>query len=137
MSDGLLLDTCAVIWWVEGATIRAEARKAIDNSSRTFGIRVSAITAWELALVQFQGRKPAIASVRRWYAEVLALDGFAEQPLTAEILVGAWQLPLPLHRDPADRIFIATARAHNLTLVTRDRAILAYGEAGHVRVLAC
>ena len=41
-------------------------------------------------------------------------------------------LPTPLHNDPADRILIATAREHDLTIITRDRAILAYGAAGHV-----
>ncbi|RWK44330.1 MAG: VapC toxin family PIN domain ribonuclease, partial [Mesorhizobium sp.] len=32
---------------------------------------------------------------------------------------------------------IATARAFDLTLVTRDQSILDYARAGHVRALAC
>jgi PIN domain nuclease of toxin-antitoxin system len=40
-------------------------------------------------------------------------------------------------RDPADRIVIATARALGLQLVTRDRAILAYADAGHVAAIPC
>lgn len=42
-----------------------------------------------------------------------------------------------LNNDPIDRILIATAREHDLTIITRDRAILAYGAAGHVKTLAC
>jgi PIN domain nuclease of toxin-antitoxin system len=40
-------------------------------------------------------------------------------------------------RDPMDRMLIATARELAATLVTRDRAIIAYGEQGHVRVVGC
>jgi PIN domain nuclease of toxin-antitoxin system len=35
-----------------------------------------------------------------------------------------------LHRDPCDRMLIAEARAEDLALLTRDRAIIAYGAAG-------
>jgi PIN domain nuclease of toxin-antitoxin system len=53
------------------------------------------------------------------------------------VLVTYSFLPQPIHNDPADRIIIATAREHDLTIITRDRAILAYGAAGHVKTLAC
>jgi PIN domain nuclease of toxin-antitoxin system len=46
-------------------------------------------------------------------------------------------LPGPVHGDPADRILIATARALDLTIVTRDSAILDYSARGHVRALPC
>jgi PIN domain nuclease of toxin-antitoxin system len=46
-------------------------------------------------------------------------------------------LPGKPPRDPADRIIAATARDLGATLVTRDRALLAYGEEGHVAVLEC
>jgi len=36
-----------------------------------------------------------------------------------------------------DRILIATARELAATLVTRDRAIIAYGAQGNVSVVAC
>jgi PIN domain nuclease of toxin-antitoxin system len=36
-----------------------------------------------------------------------------------------------------DRLLIETARSQDLTLVTSDRAILAYGTEGHVKTLAC
>jgi len=50
--------------------------------------------------------------------------------------IDACTLPGDFHADPADRILVATARAENATLVTRDEKILAYAQAGHVRVLA-
>ena len=38
----------------------------------------------------------------------------------------AYALPGAFHKDPADRILVATAREHLLTLVTADERILAY-----------
>jgi PIN domain nuclease of toxin-antitoxin system len=46
-------------------------------------------------------------------------------------------LPDELHRDPADRIIIATAREYGLRLVTRDRKILDYADKGHLMALEC
>jgi PIN domain nuclease of toxin-antitoxin system len=41
-------------------------------------------------------------------------------------VIEAYALPQPFHRDPADRLLAATARRHELTLVTADERILAY-----------
>ena len=38
----------------------------------------------------------------------------------------AYALPGTFHRDPADRVLVATARRDGLTLVTADDRILAY-----------
>lgn len=57
--------------------------------------------------------------------------------VSLQVLVASSFLPQPIHGDPADRIIIATARERDLTIITRDRAILSYGNAGHVRTLAC
>ena len=52
-------------------------------------------------------------------------------------MVDVGDLPDLAHRDPADRMLIATARRRDLILITRDRAILDYAAAGHVRAIAC
>jgi PIN domain nuclease of toxin-antitoxin system len=38
-----------------------------------------------------------------------------------------------MHRDPADRMIVSTARLHGLTLLTRDDDLLAYAKQGHVK----
>lgn len=50
-------------------------------------------------------------------------------PLTHEIAIAAYGLPGEFHRDPADRMLVATAVVHDLTLVTADERILAYPHA--------
>ncbi len=58
-------------------------------------------------------------------------------PLSPEILVHSTALPAKPHKDPMDRVLMATARLHEMILVTSDRLILAYGKAGHVQTLKC
>jgi PIN domain nuclease of toxin-antitoxin system len=48
--------------------------------------------------------------------------------LTHDIAVLAYALPGSFHKDPADRILVATAIHHGLTLVTADERILAYAQ---------
>ena len=57
--------------------------------------------------------------------------------MTPDRLVNSSNLPGDLHRDPADRIIIATARELGMTILTRDRMILDYAARGHVSAMAC
>jgi PIN domain nuclease of toxin-antitoxin system len=53
------------------------------------------------------------------------------------LLIASAFLPGRRPRDPADRIIAATARAHDLAIVTRDSELIPNGEAGHVVTIAC
>ena len=138
MSSGLLLDTCAVIWMTHKEFIAAEARDAV-NECRTTGIPVfvSVATAWEMAMLVSRGRIRETKDAKGWYDGFRQDAAIAEQPVAADTFIASCFLPQPIHRDPIDRILIATAREHDLTIITRDRAILSYGALGHVKVLAC
>jgi PIN domain nuclease of toxin-antitoxin system len=57
--------------------------------------------------------------------------------MSPDLLIVASFLPGKPPPDPADRIIAATAHDCGWTVVTRDRALLDYGEQGHIRVLAC
>ena len=72
--------------------------------------------------------------VTEWVRGALSASGLLLAELSAEIAVDACALPGDFHDDPADRIIVATARAIGATLYTKDRAILAYGRRGHVKV---
>jgi PIN domain nuclease of toxin-antitoxin system len=54
-----------------------------------------------------------------------------------EAAIEAAFLPGEPHRDPADRLLIATARQLRATLITRDELILAYARQGHVDAIPC
>ena len=57
------------------------------------------------------------------------------EPLSPEIAVESCNLPAGFRSDPADQIIVATARVSNATLMTRDRRILDYAAAGHLRTI--
>ena len=130
----LLLDTCAVIWAGNGTALAPRARDAINSGSAIFA---SPFVAWELGMLVARGRLRMPHTPDIWFRTFLERSGVLRAEMTAEILVASSFLPATPPRDPADRIMIATARAADLTLMTRDKKILAYAGDGHVKAIAC
>lgn len=137
MKTRLLLDTCAV-FYVTQQKLKGDALKALDEAFADGApVCVSSITAWEIGLLSAGGRLPSTAPPLRYFEEFTSLPGIRVEALTPAILVETSFLPPPIHRDPADRMIIATARTLDLTVMTSDRLILAYADRGHVRALPC
>jgi PIN domain nuclease of toxin-antitoxin system len=132
MSD-LLLDTCAVLWLAQGADMTPASRTAIADRN----LNVSPISAWEIANLVRKGRLASTLPVATWFHQAIGKMAADMPPLSVEILTGSCSLPGLPPDDPADRIIIATARQADMTVVTRDRQILDYSRAGHVRSLVC
>lgn len=139
MSEGVLLDTHALIWIVLGTSIHEDAAAAIVAASANGGVHISAATAWELGIIlQKRSLNVLIAGdVRGWLSKAVKATRARLLSLDFDLMVDVGELPDLAHRDPADRMLIATARSHDLILITRDRAILDYAAAGHVRAIAC
>ncbi|WP_186387849.1 type II toxin-antitoxin system VapC family toxin [Stappia sp. TSB10P1A] len=134
MAERFLLDTCAMIWISQGDPIAEDALAMLDTGSP---VSLSAMSAWELGVLVAKGRLASVKPPLRWFNDFVKAADLEVEAVTPDILVASSFLPTPVHNDPMDRILIATAREYDLTIVTRDRAILAYGEAGHVKTLAC
>ncbi|HUS53512.1 MAG TPA: type II toxin-antitoxin system VapC family toxin [Thermohalobaculum sp.] len=134
----LLLDTCAVIWIAAGAEISELAEKALqDAASESAAIAISPISIWEIGLLVARGRLALSTSPRAWIATVLEQPGVTLAGMLPDMLLDSSFLPGEPPRDPADRIILATARAEGMRIVTRDRAMLSYAQAGHAEVIAC
>jgi PIN domain nuclease of toxin-antitoxin system len=135
----LLLDTCAVIWVANRDPLSAAGLDQIRKASEQKALLVSPVSAWEIGLL---ASSPKIdiefdPSPALWLASFLARSDVQLVPLAPEAALAASFLPGDLHRDPADRLLIATARHIGAPLITRDRAILAYAARGHVQAIAC
>lgn len=116
----LLLDTHALIWWLEGgARLREEARAAIR--SRANEVRVSPVSAVEISIKVAKGKLEVPGDL----AAEMARHGFSALPVTIEHGVAMLGFPAN-HGDPFDRLLIAQARCEGLTIVTSDRAFAAY-----------
>ena len=135
--QGLLLDTCAAIWVVEDA-ISDAGEAALDQTRDSgAGIFVSAITAWEIGLMAARGRLASPMSPLAWFEELTIRHGVSVVELSPAVLVASCFLPGRMWKDPADRMIIASAREHAMTVMTRDRAILEYAKAGFVLAAEC
>ena len=117
----ILLDTHVILWLRLGLHLGQGARTAIDNAWEAGELAVSAISFWEIALLKSRGRISFPDDVGQWRREQL-VQGIIEIPLSGDIGIQAVDLA-DFHRDPADRIIVATAmQGHQL--VTEDRHIL-------------
>ncbi len=138
MNSAFLLDTCAAIWMAKREPLAEGALTALAGAKAAGRpVFVSAVTAWEMAMLLARGRISETKTAQRWYNDFRLEADIDEQPVTANIFMASCSLPQLAHKDPIDRILIATARENDLTIITRDRAMLSYGVAGHVRTLAC
>jgi PIN domain nuclease of toxin-antitoxin system len=89
-------------------------------------VAVSPITVWELTRKAALGKLPPLPTERGSFARHLAALGFRDAPLRWDIAEAATALP-PHHRDPMDRMLIATALRDDLSVITNDAVFSAYG----------
>jgi PIN domain nuclease of toxin-antitoxin system len=117
----ILLDTHAAIWLSTNG-LGKQSQRLTDRALAEDNLGVSAFSFWEIAMLIAKGRLRAIDSATERRAEFLSA-GMRELPLTGDIAILAAELT-GLNGDPADRIIVATAIAHDATLVTADRNLL-------------
>lgn len=130
-SDALLLDTHVWLWSVGGERdlMSAAAWQAIEQAATTHSVAVSEISFWEIA-VKATKRKLQIADVREWLSRAESRGAVGVVQVDRHTLVHSALLEYE-HRDPADRILIATAMEYQLRLVTADEAILRCARQSH------
>jgi PIN domain nuclease of toxin-antitoxin system len=134
----LLLDTHAAIWIARNERLAPAAEEAVNAAHQEGGVvLVSPISAWELGLLVARQRLTLLMTPERWFQRLLGQPGVRLADMSPDLLIASSFLPGKPPRDPADRILAATARDLGATLITRDRALLDYGAAGHISVLAC
>ena len=129
----IVLDTHALVWWATGDTqLPARVRKLIDREAALPGrqVLVSAISAWEIAMLVERGRIALALDLDEWLQAVESLDGLAMVSVNAQVAVQSATLPGEFHKDPADRMIVALARERNAVLVSADEKIQRYP---HVR----
>jgi PIN domain nuclease of toxin-antitoxin system len=129
----IVLDTHIWLWWVDGSDKLSVAQRSAIKAAEATGITVNAISLWEVAIKTAAGKLQLSTDLLVWLQQASAYPGIQIAQLSPEILVESTRLPDFLHRDPADRIIIATARTLDCPLLTADQKILDYP---HVRCIA-
>ena len=130
MTDALLLDTHIALWLDSGSDrLRPATSGLIDQHWQVGGaILISAVTAWEIALLVDTGRIRLDLAVDRWLERFIDRPGIRAVPLSLHAAAGAYRLHPLEHRDPGDRLLIATAIELACPLVTYDARILRFSE---------
>jgi len=130
----LLLDTHVWLWLLNGETTRLSepCLLAIASAQR---LSVSAISVWEIGMLEAKGRIQLQKTCIDWVREALKAPKLSLLALTPEIAIESSRLPGSIHGDPSDRILAATSRLSGASLVTKDHQLLAYGQQSFISVL--
>lgn len=119
----LLLDTHVALWLLDDdPKLGRESVRLVEQATSDGAVFVSAISFWEIGLLIGKNRLELPMDVLQWRNAVLDL-GVSEIPLTGDIGIISTELE-GLPADPADRMIVATALAHEATLTTADARIL-------------
>ena len=124
----IALDTHALVWWVsDPERIPSRARRLLDRAVRDAEpVAVSSISVWEIAMLVARGRLALTMDAQSWLSAVQGLPFLTFIPVDNAIALRSVQLDDFPHRDPADRMIVATALSLNATLVTADKRLRAY-----------
>lgn len=119
-----MLDTHAWVWWICGdPRLTARERNALDNLPPSQRPVLAEISLWEVAMLVERGRLELDMDLERWLAVASAPATVELARVTPAVAAEVARLPEKFHRDPADRLIVATARVRKLRVLTRDRKI--------------
>lgn len=124
----LLLDTHVLLWWLAGDDrLSGTLRRAIEHASPETPLWVSDMTLWEIATLASLGRIELDLPLRDWLERATAPPLVRRIGITPSVAAEVAALPDDFHRDPADRVLVASARVLGAKLATADRRIIAAG----------
>jgi PIN domain nuclease of toxin-antitoxin system len=127
----LLLDTHVWLWsLLEPERLPSALRSALVEDDAQLWL--SPVSVWETLTLAERGRLRLEPDPTAWIHQALAAAPIEHAPVTMEVAMATTSVKLP-HRDPADRLLVATAKVFDLTLVTADRRLI---EARQVPTLA-
>ncbi len=120
-----LLDTHVFIWWLNDRERLSPAqREVVESAGSQNPLLVSDISLWEVATLHGLGRIRLTLPIREWLDKAVAPPLVRRHGISPAIAAELAALPDSFHRDPADRILVATARVLGATLLTQDRRIV-------------
>ena len=120
-----LLDTHVLIWWLNDRTRLSPAqREVVGAVGPETPLLVSDISLWEVATLHGLGRIRLALPLREWLDKAVAPPLVRRHGISPAVAAEVAALPDSFHRDPADRILVATARVLGATLLTQDRRIV-------------
>ena len=128
--DGLLLDTHVILWALLNEPIRQESRDRMRLAQPSRSLFVSHISAWEVGVALSkpqESKRPNLLGMppNLWFQRAVRDLRVKALPISYKIALEASLVPAVYGSgDPGDCFLIATARLHNLMIVTRDARMI-------------
>lgn len=120
-----VLDTHAwVSWMIASTDLTSAEREALDTLAPDERPLLSAISLWEVAMLVERQRLTLDVPLPDWLSSAAHPRTVRLVPITPAIAAGVAALPSTFHRDPADRLIVATCREFEAPLLTHDRLIM-------------
>jgi len=117
-----LLDTHVVLWIAENSPkISQEARQILCGDALKY---VSIASAWEVAIKISKGNFDLAGGLVEFY-KIIDYSELEILPIKKEYLLSLSDLPF-FHKDPFDRLLIATAKIEEMTILSADENIQKY-----------
>jgi PIN domain nuclease of toxin-antitoxin system len=122
----ILLDTHVWWWSLTEPEYLSKQAMAMIRGTKTNERFIASISIWEFAMMAAKKKIELKISPAKWLSRAIDGSGITVIGLTPEVAIDSCNLPGVFPKDPADRIIVAAARIHNLTLLTKDQKILDY-----------
>ena len=120
-----LLDTHALVWWVDGSKkLAREQSRATERAASTGTLFLSEISFWEIAMLVEAGKLILREPLDEWLDRAAAAPAVQRIGITPAIAREVVSLGSTRRWDPADRMIVATARVLGAKLVTSDSRII-------------
>jgi PIN domain nuclease of toxin-antitoxin system len=117
----VLLDSCALLALADG-TLPLNAKNTLESAPRA---HVSVVSPWELGIKVTNRKLTLKEPVETWFIGLVERYQLQQLALNVSTVCAAANLPL-IHRDPFDRVLVATALRDRLTILTSDKTIPTY-----------
>lgn len=120
----LLLDTHAFLWWIDDDPRLSKTSRDLiaDGKNEVF---LSVACAWELAIKASLGRIKLPGKLGPFLTQQIGENGFEVLTIQLAHALRVHELPHH-HKDPFDRLLIATSQAEDMPILSRDEALADY-----------
>lgn len=123
----ILLDTHTVFWWIQNSSdLSRRAEALIAEEKERNDLVVSAISIWEILLLEKKKRLTFSRGGESWVERLAAMKEISIQPIDFAIARQSMTLADYEYGDPADRFILATAQSLAIPLITKDERMHDY-----------
>ena len=135
--NSIIIDTHIFLWLMEGSSELKNSEIELINKVVNHGqILIASISIWEVAMLQKLGKITLSMPIKDWVEQSLNQKGIVIATFDVAILIESVFLPGNFHKDPADRMIVATSRIKKIPLLTHDQRIIDYSDEGYLQIVA-